>query len=197
MRQKVSRKAGWSYLSLWGQPVHLGAVREIYWVSREIHILLRAQCWGYQTSQHGDGTSPALWTRGWTAHSESDISPPAREPWPVRGRKSQEAKRKVDGRRRKMGGNGQESHEENQAWLNSWAHRQAQSSYTANDNEVNTIEQGWMYMCSSRFKRNIPGMSETAARFHIPVTCTPTRTDTTERNHTQFKILGSRLSYTS
>lgn len=97
----------------------------------------------------------------------------------------------------KHGGNGRESHEENQAWLNSWAHGQAQSSYTANNNEVNTIEQGWMYMCSSHFKRNIPGMSETAARFHIPVTCTPTRTDTTEWNHTQFKILSSRPSYTS
>lgn len=96
MRQKVGRRAGWTYLSLWGQPVHLGAVREIYWVSREIHIQLRAQCWGYQTFQRGDGTSPALWTTGWTVHSESDIFLPARELWPVRGRKSQETRRKMD-----------------------------------------------------------------------------------------------------
>lgn len=106
MRQKVGRRAGWTYLSLWGQPVHLGAVREIYWVSREIHIQLRAQCWGYQTFQRGDGTSPALWTTGWTVHSESDIFPPARELWPVRGRKSQETRRKTDRSGRKMGETG-------------------------------------------------------------------------------------------
>lgn len=102
LKMKVCKKAGWSYLSLWGQPVHLGAVREIYWVSREIHIQLRAQCWGYQTFQRGVGTSPALWTAGWTAHSESDIFPPARELWPREGGGDHQAGRKID-RRRKMG----------------------------------------------------------------------------------------------
>lgn len=73
------------YLFLWGQPVHLGVAIEICWATQEIHIKLRVRCWGYQTSQPAAGTSPTLLTGGWTAHSESDIFPPAHELWPDDG----------------------------------------------------------------------------------------------------------------
>lgn len=81
-----------SYLFLWGQPVHLGVAIEICWATQEIHIKLRVQCWGYQTSQPAAGTSPALLTGGWTVHSESDIFPPAHELWPDEGRREESSR---------------------------------------------------------------------------------------------------------
>lgn len=80
----------WAYLFLWGQPVHLGAATVICLASREIRTKLKVQCWGYQTSPPGAGTSPALLTGGWTVRFETGIFPPAHGLWPNRERGGRE-----------------------------------------------------------------------------------------------------------
>lgn len=195
---RAGGKAGWSYLCLRGQPVRLGAVREIYWVSREIHIQLRAQCWGYQTFQRGDGTSPALWTTCWTAHSESDIFPPAREPWPARGRKSQEA----NGERWRRGGRGEKwGKRAGKPWRKSNLTEQLSTQPV---DSIITHSKRWPGQ-HRRARVNVcaqPSSKETLLRWvkllQVPHTShmhTHQNWHATERNHTHVKILSSRRSF--
>lgn len=70
-----------------------------------------AQCWEYQTFRPGVGTSPALLTGGWTAHSDSGISPPARGLWPDEG-EGQESSREARETDRKSEGKGEAEEED-------------------------------------------------------------------------------------
>lgn len=87
--------------------------------SREIRTKLKVQCWGYQTSPPGAGTSPALLTGGWTVRFETGIFPPAHGLWPNRERgggegvestrsraKDRQATEKKERQKREMEGDG-------------------------------------------------------------------------------------------
>lgn len=93
-------------------PAHWGAGTGTCWGSPEIHTASAAQCSGCRTSRPGAGISPAPWTGGWTAHSDSDISPPAPEPWPEGDGQTRDGGRRREGWR-----------EERQTGTRTWRNR--------------------------------------------------------------------------